>query len=204
MRKKGIRMTKKNKEIVIPLLLTKKNSNEVPKLTVTGLQKLATKLRERNRQIEDLAAAQKEEETAMLNVVKQERIDAEKKGHFFKCCLVESETEQTVKVQFANKFSKIDISNEEILRECLGGLFDELYVPETIVRIRDDISPQMLKDKLGEEMYTLLFKEEKFIGHRDEFMEVRARLRLTLNDKTNNVIDQLINQCQSKPSTNYN
>lgn len=193
-------MAKKSKEVVVPLLLTKKSA-EVPKISVGGLQKIASSLRSRAKQIADLEAAQKAEETVLLDKVKKERIAAEKKGNFVKTCLVQSEEEdRPVRVTFANKFSKIASENEPVLRECLSDLFDELYKVQTTVRIRDDISPQMLKDKLGEEMYGLLFTEEKFIGHRDEFLENRARLRMKLNNKTMEVIDQLTDQCISKPS----
>ena len=194
--------TKKSKEVVVPVLSVKKG-NEVPKLSVSGMEKVAARLRARAKEIEQLETEQKQEEKVMLEVVKSERIEAEKQGQFFKCCLVVSEDEQPVKVQFVNKFSKISTDNEPVLRDCLGELFDELYVPQVSVKVRDDISAGKLKEVLGEEKYLALFVEEKFISHRDEFMENRARLRLSLNEKTNSLIDQLVSQCAQKPSVSY-
>lgn len=197
-------MAKKTKEIVVPLLLTKKSGNEVSKINVDGLEKVASNLRSRAKQINDLETLQKVEETVLLDTVKRERIEAEKEGNFVKTVLVQSEeADRPVRVTFANKFSKIDSSNEPVLRECLGSLYDELYKVQTTVRIKDDVSAKMLKDKLGEEMYSLLFVEENWIGHREEFMENRAKLRPTLNEKTNQVLDALINQTQSKSSIFY-
>jgi len=195
--------TKKVKDVVVPVLSTAKKSSHVPKLSVTGLEKLAAKLRTRAQEIENLKVEQQLEENTMLDVVKKERVAAEKKGQFYKLCLVEGEGGNPVSVQFTNRFSKINSENEPVLRECLGELFDELYVPQVTVKLRNTVSPETLKEKIGEELYMSLFEEEKWVAHRDEFMENRSKLRMRLDDKTNNVVDQLVAQTQSKPSCSY-
>lgn len=192
------------KKIEVPSLTLKKSTAEVPKLQIRGLEKLSSKLRARVKEIKQLEEEQKNEESVLLDTVKNERIDAEKKGSFYKTCLVLSEEEdQPVRVTFSNKFSKIKEENEPILRECLGPLYDELYVNVTLAKVRDDVSVQTLKEKLGEELYTMLFVEEKFIGHREDFLENRAKLRQKLSAKTMDVVDQLTDQTICKAGISY-
>ena len=193
-------MAKKSKEV--PVLSISKKSTEVSKLKVTGLEKCVSRLRDRENQIEELSKLQKEEEAVVIDEVKKERISAEKRNEFFKCCLVlGQDEEQPLKVQFSNRYSKISYENESVLRECLGSLYLELFAEKTTVRVRDDISPEMLKQKLGEDLYTFLFTEEKTIVPCD--METRAKLRQTMGDKSNSVVDQLREQVSQKPSIFY-
>ena len=193
-----------SEKVVVPLLTTSKRKTETPKLKINGLEKQVTRLRARQQRIDNLEKQQTKEETVLLNVVSKERIKAEEGNQFFKTCAVASaEENRPVDVTFANRFSKINIENEEALKECLGELFNELYACKIVTRIKDDISVEMLKSKIGEEMYTLLFTEEKYIAHANDYMECRAKLRTKLDEKTNKILDQLAMQTQSKASIKY-
>ena len=191
-------MTNKIKEV--PALFLSKKSNEVPKLKIGSLRELATKLRSRARQIEDLEASQKKEEYMLLSVVKSERTLAEKNNEFYKCCVVETDTEQPVRVQFSNKYSKINIENEEVLKECLGKLYPELFAKKEVVKLRETTNLNSLRQLLGER-FELFFEIEEYLVPCD--MEHRAKLRQSLNDKTNDVVDQLREQVSQNPSVSY-
>jgi len=193
---------KSDDKIAIPFLSTKTKSKEVPKLSVKGLEKLAASMRKRNSEIESLSAEQKLDEKTVIDLVKVERIGAEKKGAFYKTCLVESEDNFPVKVTFNNKFQKIQTQHEPELRKVLGKLFDDLYVMRTDVKLRETTSVEVLKQILGDK-FDALFETDVSICHRDEFMENRAKLRLSLDDKTNTVIDMLTDQVQAKPSVSF-
>lgn len=189
---------KKTKEVLV-LSMSKKN-NEVPKLRVTGLQKIASKLRERAKQIQNLETEQKEEENLLLDIVKKERINAEKNGEFYKCCNVETETENPVRVQFSNRYSKIDIENEEVLKECLGKLYPELFIKREVVKLRETTDIVSLRQLLGER-FEFFFEKEEYLIPCD--LEHRAKLRQNLNDATNDVVDKLREKCSHAPSILY-
>ena len=184
----------------VPVLSLSKKNSEVSKLTVKGMEKVASRLRDRNRQIVDLEAAQKEEEKALLDAVKLERINSEKNNEFFKCCNVETETETPIRVQFSNRYSKINIENEEVLKECLGKLYPELFAKKEVVKLRETTDLNSLRQLLGER-FELFFETEEYLVPCD--MEHRAKLRQSLNDKTNDVVDQLREQVSQKPSIDY-
>lgn len=188
------------KKVVVPFLSASKKSNEVPKLKISGLEKLSSKLRERAKQIEDLEMEQSQEEKTLLAVVKSERINAEKNNEFYKCCVVETDTEQPIRVQFSNKYSKSNIENEEVLKECLGELYPELFAKKEVVKLRDTTDLFSLRQLLGER-FEVFFETEEYLVPCD--MEHRAKLRQHLNNKTNDVVDQLREQVSQKPSIIY-
>ena len=116
----------------VPSLSLSKKTKEVPKLLVKGLELYVSRLRERASKIEELTKLQKEEEGVILDEVKKERISAEKNNQFYKCCLVlGQDKEQPVRVQFSNRFSKINIENEKVLKDCLGGLYQNYFQKES-------------------------------------------------------------------------
>ena len=143
---------------------------------------------------------QSQEEKTLLAVVKSERINAEKNNEFYKCCVVETDTEQPIRVQFSNKYSKSNIENEEVLKECLGELYPELFAKKEVVKLRDTTDLFSLRQLLGER-FEVFFETEEYLVPCD--MEHRAKLRQHLNNKTNDVVDQLREQVSQKPSIIY-
>jgi len=185
----------------VPSLSLSKKTKEVPKLLVKGLELYVSRLRERASKIEELTKLQKEEEGVILDEVKKERISAEKNNQFYKCCLVlGQDKEQPVRVQFSNRFSKINIENEKVLQDCLGDLYPELFSKKINYKIRDDANLEVLQHLLGDK-FEVFFQTEEYLMPCD--MEVRAKLRQKLNATTNGVVDQLREQVSTKPGVSY-
>lgn len=189
----------------IPMLTraTKKTANGVPKLTVLGMQKMASRMRKRNQSIESMLAEQELDKAQMIAEAKKERIGAEKKGSFYKTLLVESEDDQPVKVTFCNKFSKINVKHESELKQALGNLYGQLYEKKNVVTMKENVDVDRLKSILGEDKFNSLFDVETHISAKEEFMEKRFYLRSNLKDADNNLVDGLIEQTQNKPSFSY-
>ena len=191
-------MRKSKKQEAIPTidLVTKPTDT---KLRVKGLEVLASTMRQRACQIEMMQLEQKQDRVKLLEEVDKQRLDSEKSGKFFKSCVVECQDEMPAKVVYMNKFSKVDGEHEPALRNALGKLFDQLYIVEQRVSLREDVNVEYIKYLLGDK-FDMLFGVKTQINHSDNFMEKRANLRPSLDNKTNDFIDGLVSQVQCEAS----
>ena len=186
---------KKNKQHVICLVAKPVDK----KLRVNGLEQLVNMMRQRAFQIEAMQADQKADKAAILEEVGKQRLESEKNGQFYKSCLVEAQDEAPAKVVYMNKFSKIAGEQEAPLRNVLGKLFDELYVVEHNIKLKESATFEYIKYLLGDK-FDLLFDVETNINHVDSFMEKRAQMRPSLSKQSNNLIDSLVSQVQADAS----
>lgn len=203
-------MARSNKTIAAPivptLILTKPTkgtagTKKKDKLSVTGLEKIAAKLRERAQQMESLEAEQKVDKAQVVELCRKERRDAEVAGDFHTTCLVESDDGKPVQVVFVNKFTKVDVAHEPALKQALNGQFDTLFRKGVEVKVKDDVTLEKLREVLGNKFDALmaLVDATEYLSLDREFMSKRAALRPALDAATNATIDGISDQCQQAP-----
>lgn len=191
---------------VAALSLTKKkpkSSVSTEKLEVTGFEKIIPQMRQRRQEMDDLEAAQKIDEAKVLHAVKKERLEAEKKGAFYRSCLVQSDDGKPSLVSFSDSFSKLETENEEILRDALGDNYDALVNRVCDIKVRAGITADRIKEVVGEEAFdkllTVVELDESLVFSKD-FMQRRATLRPKMSAELNDAIDTMVDTVQRKPS----
>lgn len=200
-------MSSKRKTRTPMLMLTKPDkskseSKKSEKLKVKGLEELATKMQKRAQQIEVLSVEQKIDRKNLLTTVKQKRVEAEQNGKFCKTALVETNNKHPVKVTYKNAFSKINVEHEGELKSVLGNLYNSLYERHREVKLKADVDIEYVKQLLGDKLEAL-FDVTEYITPKGQFMEQRAAMRPTLNNKTNDLIDNLTDQVQHSPMVSF-
>jgi hypothetical protein len=182
--------------------LTKANGkvkNEVEKFPVAGFEKKIPELRQIDAQIEALMNKRNAIKEEILSKVVQSRKHWEKKGKFYKTFVIQSSDGVDAIVLFKNIFSKVDPSQETVMRQSLTDkVFDELYKVVKVTALKAKTDWQALRDILGKRADEFL-AESKHIAHCDGFMEKRAELRSQVSAEINKVLDEYVESIQASP-----
>jgi len=188
---------------VIPVLTKPEGkSSKSDKLPVVGHEKQAAKIRSLVQEIESAEAEKSVLCSDLIAVCAEKRLTAEKAGDFHKTCEVASEDNDPVLVIFADKYSKVDVVHEDVLKKALGDSYGVLVRRGVEVKAKPETTLAALKEALGGKFDALaaLVDLTEYLVPGKGYMEKRATLRPTLDDATNTVIDGITAQVQQKPS----
>lgn len=173
------------------------------KLSVDGHEDLITSMRERQKRIDSDSAAMKKDKAFLTEKIGEVRLQAEKDGDFHKTVLVESSDGKPAQVIFADKWSKVDVEHEAALRDGLGAQYDVLVTRGVDVKLNKSMDLEKLKKALGPKGFTALLEVAEvteYLTFSSDFRSKRASLRTSMNDETNEFLDDLIEQAQYSPS----
>jgi len=188
----------------IPILTkTQGSRTKTEKLAVEGFEDLAASIRKTVLKIDSLAASLKDEKAELVSEVSALRLDAEVNGDFHKTCEVStSDNAGPVLVIFQDKFSKVDVAHESVLRKGLGKNFDTLFSKSADVSPRADLTMDTIIDTLGDkaDAFFKLFEVTEYLKPVKGFMEKRATLRPSLDQETNDFLDGVTSQVQHSPT----
>jgi hypothetical protein len=186
------------------------------KLIVEGFESQAARVRSLQIEMDDIEADLKARKSALIAAVSKIRKDQELAGDFHKTCAVASDDGLPVLICWQDKYSKIDVKHEEVLRTAFDGdkaqrgrgkemLFDSLFARGFDLKVRSSTTLDAIKTLLGDkydDFCTLVEMTEYLTPAKSDkigFMEQRFLLRKTLTDQQNAAADLVIDQCQNAP-----
>ena len=192
---------------VAALSLTKKKakSSTSSKLEITGFETVIPDMRDRKKQIDDLEAAQNIDQTKLIKQVREERLQAEKKGTFYRSCAVLSKDDKPALLSFKDSFSRLENTeeNRDALKGALGDSYALLVTEGCTVKVSSGVTAEKLQQVLGADAFQKLLSVvelEEFLTFNKGFMERRATLRPNLPSATNDALDAMVEELQYKPS----
>lgn len=192
--------------IAIPMNLTKstKKKGGVNKAVMSGFEDVATRVKERARQMDALKAEQEIDTAELVAEARAFRIAEECAGNFAKTVDVPTEQGDGDKVQvvFSDRYTGIDPEHEPVLRVALGRHFDGVLKLTATAKPRSDLTVEKLQAVLGDkyEAFCSLFEVSEQYTPVAAFMETRANLRPTLTSAVNEALDVIVERVQYKPS----
>jgi hypothetical protein len=172
--------------------------NKVEKFEVQGLEDIPTQIRELDREMEKLSESRDSMRTLIMNHVSPLMKENVTKGLLYKTYLIMSRDGVPAQVIYKNMFSKLDTSNEKVMREVLGPHFDEFFGVETSPAMKKNADLTRLKTLLGDK-YSDFFEDKSTIGFAKDFMEKRATLHSKLTKNIRDQLDGWIKEYQAKP-----
>lgn len=172
------------------------------RLSITGHEKLATTMRERQKKMDSLDALQKTDKKLLTDDVKAKRLAAEKAGDFHSTVLVESEDGKPAQIVFQDRYAKVDVEHEDALRSALSGNFETLFKKGVSVKVTAGKTLADFEEALGDKFadFLKLVDCTEFLSPGKGYMQKRAALRPGLDDATNDAIDAITDQVQVTPS----
>lgn len=137
----------------------KSGKSTIPELT--DVADLADKAHNAYREMKDAEAAFKLLEADVLKRTNSEYASHAKKGSFTKSFNLPGSDTPGVQISYSDKFSDLDKSQEEGLREQLGDRYDSFFEESRTLVLKDtatdDETIQELIAKLGEDMFKRVF-----------------------------------------------
>lgn len=195
---------RKKSEPVIPVLTApvSAKSKGVAKVTLDGHEEAAARIRVLKREIDGLEAESSLLEAELVSAAKAARRESEIAGRFAKTVAVSSSDGQPVDVTFGDRYRRVPVANEEVLREALGKQYPACFHREVAVKVRGHLTLEALQEALGDrfEAFAALVDVEESLIVAEGFMSTRAALRPTLSAKLNTVLDGIVEQVQIAPS----
>jgi len=172
--------------------------NKVEKYEVTGLEDIPGQIRELDQKISELNEARESMRTMIMNYVAPIMKENTTKGLLYKTYLIASRDGVPAQVIYKNMFSKLDITNEKVIREVMGVYFEEFFLVETAQMMKNNVDVNRLKTILGDR-YNDFFEDKSVVSFAKDFMEKRATLHPKLTKEIKAQLDNWTKDYQSKP-----
>jgi hypothetical protein len=172
--------------------------NKVEKCPVSGLEEIPVQIREIDKKIDELSTAREAMRTLIMNHVSPLMKENVTKGLLYKTYLILSKDDNPAQVIYKNMFSKLDITNEKVMREVMGAYFNEFFSIETTQMMKKNADMGRLKTILGDK-YDDFFEDKSVVSFAKDFMEKRATLHPKLTKEIKAQLDGWTKEYQAKP-----
>ena len=179
--------------------ISKKKSSKI-NLVIPGYEPVVDRAIERGRKIDSLKTEQDMDLEMLRAVAVEHMYQYEESGRFTKTAYI-SGTETNASVTRKDSFSKLDIGNKSTLIDIVGDeLYSQLYEEKVEVKLVGSfemLRKQCAKAGIDIEAY---FSVTEYIAPCDNFLESRAKLRGSLDERKNSSLDKLTENIAYTPS----
>lgn len=155
---------------------------------------------EKSRSIESLQTELALLEEDLIKAATTAKKKAEDAGNFAKTVNIAG-TDLKIQIQIKDAYSKMDISMREPLKEIFKDKYPIMFVDVEDVKLVDGKLDE-LKTLLGTR-WSEFFTTDKSVKPSKEFQQTYFTLRGNLTTKQKDVVNKVLDACQSTPSVKY-
>lgn len=178
-------------------------SKKIPSLKVAREKRFVQQMVARQKEIDLLEKQQAKDKAALIAMAKAALEEKCDEDHYYQTCEFDHTTDEApAKVIFQNRFSAIDESMQDKLKELFNDYFDDMFKFSTSLSLNADYTYEELELLLGKRNMEALKKVATIktsIKTQENFLQKRHLLRNLLPQETNELIDTLVDKLQAKP-----
>ena len=172
--------------------------NKVEKCEVPGLEEIPGQIRDLDDKINKLNELRDFMRSRIMDTVAPIMKDNVSKGLLYKTYLIKSNDGVPAQVIYKNMYSKLDATNEKVVRGVMGAYFDEFFFVENTQIMKKNADFSRLKTLLGDK-YNDFFDDKSVLAFAKNFMEKRASLHTKLTKDIKAQLDNWTKEYQAKP-----
>lgn len=187
------------------LEVTKAKDDDGGKLHIddAAVKKLAREYNDADARIKELQEEQGRRKQEIIDLASKKRLEAENEGRYYQTAKIQVDDDESLQVQWADRFQSLDISHEPIIKRVFGKHYDELFCEVFDAKVVRDAAVEELTTAIGQRAFDTLQKFVKIrpaLKIKKGFLETRANLRTTFDEVTNTSLDTVLAQVSYAPT----